>query len=126
VRWVFRPRQTDTCDYDFGASPNIIDLGSGRFLGIGGKDGTYYLLNRLTQNPAGEVVWRTNVVFGGLDGGFYGAAFDEQHHQIFGATGIGDGNPFTLTGLCSPGNPRDAFLQEPSMHALNAFSGNGQ
>jgi outer membrane protein assembly factor BamB len=123
VRWVFRPRQTDTCDFDFGASPNIIDLGSERFLGVGGKDGTYYLLNRLTQNPAGEVIWHTNVVFGGLDGGFFGAAFDEQHQQIFGATGIGDGNPFTLTGLCSPGNPRDTFLQEPSMHALNAADG---
>src|ERR1700730_13622335 len=59
LKWKFRPRETDKCDFDFGASPNIIDLESGRFVGIGGKDGIYYLLNRLTQNPAGEVVWKT-------------------------------------------------------------------
>jgi outer membrane protein assembly factor BamB len=120
LRWVYRPRNTDTCDFDFGASPNIIDFGNGHFLGIGGKDGRYYLLNRLTQNPAGELVWKTKkVVFGGFDGGFFGgAAFDGQH--LYSATGIGDGNPFTLTGLCRPSNPRDTFLQDPSMHALNA------
>ncbi len=120
LRWVFRPRNADTCDFDFGASPNIIDLGNGRFVGIGGKDGRYYLLNRLTQNPAGEVIWKTKkVVFGGFDGGFFGgAAFDGQH--LYSATGIGDGSPFTLTGLCRPSNPRDTFLQDPSMHALNA------
>jgi outer membrane protein assembly factor BamB len=117
LRWVFSPHLKDTrpCDFDFGASPNIIDLVTGRFLGIGGKDGTYYLLDRLT----GEPVWQTNVVFGGIVGGFYGgAAFDGAH--IFSATGVGDGNPFTLTGLCDPSNPRDTFLQEPSVHALNA------
>jgi outer membrane protein assembly factor BamB len=120
LRWVYRPRSTDTCDFDFGASPNVIDLGDGRFVGIGGKDGRYYLLNRLTQNPAGEVVWKTKkVVFGGFDGGFFGgAAFDGQH--LYSATGIGDGSPLTLTGLCRPSNPRDTFLQDPSMHALIA------
>lgn len=122
-KWVFRrltdPTDIHHCDFDFGATPNIIDLGTGRFLGVGGKDGTYYLLDRLTDNPAGEVIWNTNVVFGGIEGGFYGvAAFDGRH--IFSATGIGDGNLFTLTGLCDPRNPRDKFIQEPSMHALNA------
>src|SRR5208337_4853661 len=39
------------------------------------------------------------------------------------ATGLGDGNPFTRTGLCDPANPRDTFIQEPSMHALNAVDG---
>jgi polyvinyl alcohol dehydrogenase (cytochrome) len=120
LKWKFRPRETDKnkCDFDFGASPNIIDLGSGRFVGIGGKDGIYYLLNRVT----GEVVWKSNrVVFGGSLGGFYGAAFDERNQQIFGATGKGDGNAQGL--LCRPSNPRDTFLQEPSMHALNAADG---
>ncbi|MGB6177491.1 MAG: PQQ-binding-like beta-propeller repeat protein [Methylocella sp.] len=119
LRWVFRPRKTDTCDFDFGASPNIIDLANSRNLGIGGKDGTYYLLDRLT----GRVVWARNVVFGGFVGGFYGgAAFDGQH--IFSATGIGDdGNPLTKTGLCSSDlNPLNVF-EEPSIHALNADNG---
>jgi hypothetical protein len=30
------------------------------------------------------------------------------------------GNLFTRTGLCNPQNPRDTFIQEPSMHALGA------
>jgi outer membrane protein assembly factor BamB len=120
LRWVFRPRKTDTCDFDFGATPNIIDLGNGRFLGIGGKDGTYYLLNRLTQKPAGELVWHTNVVFGGTLGGFYGGAFDGA--RIFGATGIGDLDTLHPTKHCTL-DPRDVSLQEPSMHALNALNG---
>lgn len=122
LRWKYRPREKDTCDFDFGATPNIIAFGNRRFVGVGGKDGTYYLLNPLTQNPAGEVVWKTKkVVFGGSLGGFYGAAFDEQHQQIFGATGKGDGNAQGL--LCSPGTPGDTFLQEPSIHALSALTG---
>jgi len=36
------------CDFDFGASPNLIGLGFGHYVGIGRKDGTYYLLDRLT------------------------------------------------------------------------------
>jgi outer membrane protein assembly factor BamB len=55
-------------------------------------------------------------------GGFFGAAaFDGEH--IFSATGIGDGNLFTSTGLCDPSNPRDTFVQEPSMHALDVADG---
>jgi polyvinyl alcohol dehydrogenase (cytochrome) len=121
-RWVFRrptdPTDINHCDFDFGASPNIIDMVHGRFLGIGGKDGTYYLLNRLT----GERVWQTNVVFGGFLGGFYGgAAFDGTH--IFSATGIGDFNPLDPTKRCSS-DPRDILpFQEPSIHALNAANG---
>ena len=124
LRWVFRPRETDPhrCDFDFGATPNVFDRGSNRYVGVGGKDGTYYVLHRLTDNPHGEVAWATNVVFGGMAGGFFGgAAFDGKH--IFSATAIGDGNPFTQTGLCDASNPRDTFIQEPSIHALDAASG---
>ena len=98
------------------------NIGEERYVGIGGKDGTYYLLQRLTESPTGELAWATNVVFGGMVGGFFGAAaFDGEH--IFSATGIGDGNVFTQTGLCDPSNPRDTFMQEPSMHALDAATG---
>jgi polyvinyl alcohol dehydrogenase (cytochrome) len=63
LRWIFRPRETDPdqCDFDFGASPNLIELAGKKFIGIGGKDGTYYLLDRLT----GQSRWATRVVFGG-------------------------------------------------------------
>jgi len=61
VRWAYRPRQGDVCDFDFGASANVIDLGANRWLGVGGKDGTYYVrrvcrrLHRLDclRRPAG-------------------------------------------------------------------------
>jgi outer membrane protein assembly factor BamB len=119
--WVFRPRQTDTCDFDFGATPNVFDIGPQRYVGIGGKDGTYYVLQRLTDDPAGQLVWATNVVFGGMAGGFFGAAaFDGAH--LFSATAIGDYNPPSLS-VCDPSNPRDTPIQEPSMHAFTATSG---
>jgi polyvinyl alcohol dehydrogenase (cytochrome) len=122
--WAFRPRASDPklCDFDFGAAPNLIHTDQGQYVGIGGKDGTYYLLERLARNPAGKLVWARNVVFGGNAGGFFGgAAVDES--RIYSATGIGDGNVFTQTGLCNPQDPRDIFVQEPSMHALDLGGG---
>jgi outer membrane protein assembly factor BamB len=112
LAWFYQPRQTDKCDFDFGASPNIIDLGIfGRFVGLGGKDGTYYLLNE-----SGYLVWKKRIVFGGSVGGFFGgAAFDGQH--IFSATAVGDPPGFFR---CSS-DLRDLPLQEPSMHALNLY-----
>lgn len=121
LRWAYRPRSSDTCDLDFGASPNLITYADRHFVGIGGKDGTYYLLKGRTNDPRGELVWARNVVFGGSAGGFFGAAFDGEH--IFAATAIGDGNIYTQTGLCDPSNPEDTFLQEPSVHALNIQDG---
>jgi outer membrane protein assembly factor BamB len=109
-RWVFRPRQTDTCDLDFGATPNVIVLGAQQYVGIGGKDGTYYVLQRLTEAPAGELVWATNVVFGGMSGGFIGtAAFDGA--QLVGAAGVGDLNAAHPSSVCDPSNPRDTRIR---------------
>ena len=111
LKWAYRPHQTDKCDFDFGASPNIIDLGFARFVGLGGKDGTYYLLNEY-----GFPLWSKRVVFGGSIGGFFGgAAFDGQH--IFSATAVGDPPGFFR---CSS-DLRDVPFQEPSMYALNLF-----
>ena len=127
LRWVFRPRESDPnkCDFDFGASPNLMEAADKKYVGIGGKDGTYYLLDRLTGQPH----WATRVVFGGGIGGFFGgAAFDD--HRIFSATALGDGNVNTQTGLCDPNyhdpaNPNvvDTFVQDPSIHALDAATG---
>ena len=116
VRWAYRPRAGDTCDFDFGASANVIDLGGNTWVGAGGKDGTYYVLNRLTSNRGGELVWRANVVFGGFSGGFIGStAFDGQ--RVYGGTAFGEvGNP---SGVCDPSNPRDTVLQQPTMHAFD-------
>lgn len=120
LAWKFRPRAKDTCDFDFGASPNIIDFGvSGHYVGLGGKDGTYYLLDR----SSGRLIWATNVVFGGSIGGFFGgAAFDGQH--IFSTTAVGDFEPKSPTKVCTnPRAPGDTLTQDPSMHALNVANG---
>jgi len=116
LRWAYRPRQSDTCDFDFGASANIIDIGANLWVGVGGKDGTYYVLNRATKNPGGELVWQSRVVFGGSAGGFIGStAFDGQ--RVYGATAFGElGN---TNGVCDPTDPRDTVLQEPAMHAFD-------
>jgi outer membrane protein assembly factor BamB len=127
LRWVFRPIASDPykCDFDVGAAPNIIKRGASSYIGVGDKNGAYYLL----AEPDGHVVWSTRVVFGGGVGGFFGgAAFDGQ--RLFGATAFGDGNVQTQTGLCDPGfhdpsNPNivDTYVQDPSMHALDLLTG---
>jgi outer membrane protein assembly factor BamB len=127
LRWVFRPVPSDPhkCDFDVGAAPNVIKLGAFSYIGVGDKNGTYYLLFAAD----GHLVWSTRVVFGGGDGGFFGgAAFDGR--RLFSATAFGDGNPQTQTGLCDPGfhNPRnphlvDTYIQDPSIHALDVLTG---
>ena len=116
--WSFRPPRPDpTCDLDFGATANVglAPKGSATFLGVGGKDGTYYSLDPGT----GQLRWSTNVVFGGNAGGFIGTTAYAQG-KVYGSTGIGDiGN----TTVCEPGNPRDTVIQEPSAHAFDARRG---
>jgi hypothetical protein len=94
-------------------------FGNRQYLGEGGKNGTYYLLAR----ESGDLVWSQNVVFGGSSGGFFGAAFDGR--RIYAATALGDGNIATQdpSSLCAASDPRDTFLQEPSMHALGGRGG---
>jgi outer membrane protein assembly factor BamB len=126
-RWVFRPDRKGACDFDFGASPNLIDLDFGRYVGIGGKDGTYYLLDRLSFSPHGRLVWSARVVFGGDEGGFIGSTAVDGS-RVFGATAIGDAhiiNP-NPADLCDPSNPKDTFLQDPSMHALDLLGSHGR
>lgn len=122
--WIFRPPRRDIgCDYDFGATVNVgVDPhGATDFVGAGGKDGTYYSLDPRT----GSLRWKTNVVFGGVAGGFVGtAAYDGA--RIYGSTGIGDFGNFAADGSaihCAPGNPRDTSRQEPGGHSFDASTG---
>ncbi len=123
LAWAFRPpRSDDKCDFDFGATPNggLDAHGNAVFLGVGGKDGTYYSLD--PRN--GRLRWHTNVVFGGFSGGFIAtAAYDGSN--IFGSTAIGDFGRFEHSGnlLCDPSDPRDQAMQEPSVHALDSTTG---
>jgi polyvinyl alcohol dehydrogenase (cytochrome) len=115
--WTFDPRRPDDgCDFDFGGTANT---GRG-FLGVGGKDGTYYSID--PRN--GHLRWKRNVVFGGFSGGFIATtAYDGS--RVYGATAIGDFGRFEGAGDlgCDPGNPSDLPAQEPSLHAFDARSG---
>jgi polyvinyl alcohol dehydrogenase (cytochrome) len=123
LAWLFRPDRVDAdCDWDFGATANegVDGAGNATFLGVGGKDGTYYSLDPAT----GRLRWQTNVVFGGLAGGFIGTpAYDGT--TIFGASALGDFGRFEGFGSlgCDPTDPRDGLVQEPSLHAFDASTG---
>jgi polyvinyl alcohol dehydrogenase (cytochrome) len=123
LAWRFQPHRPDSaCDFDFGASANVgvTTDGTARFLGVGGKDGTYYSLDPTT----GHLRWKTNVVFGGFSGGFIGTtAYDGA--RIVASTAIGDFGRFESNGnqLCDPSSPADTAMQEPSVHALSASRG---
>jgi polyvinyl alcohol dehydrogenase (cytochrome) len=114
--WMTKPPRADVhCDIDFGATVNagLGAPGQARFLGVGGKDGTYYALDPTT----GALTWATNVVFGGSAGGFIGtAAYDGQ--RVYGSTALGD-----VEGPCDPTNPRDTRSQEPTLHVFDARTG---
>jgi polyvinyl alcohol dehydrogenase (cytochrome) len=115
--WQYRPQRSDPhCDLDFGATLNagLDPQGEALFLGVGGKDGTYYSLDPGT----GQLRWSTKVVFGGGAGGFIGTtAYDGGH--VYGSTGLGDFPP----PVCDPSNPADTPLQEPTVHGFDALSG---
>ncbi|MEA2625881.1 MAG: hypothetical protein QOD06_1926 [Candidatus Binatota bacterium] len=106
LAWVHRPREEDTCDYDLGATPNVIDVAGGKYVGSGDKDGSYRLLDRTTGLP----VWSKRVVEGGVAGGFIGStAFDGR--RVYGATALGD--------FPQPQCASTPAFQDPSMHAFD-------
>src|SRR6185369_1299602 len=124
--WHWKPRAIDPDDLDFGATPNLFSIKAGHrrhdVLGVGGKDGTYYTLDRTGVNavsgvrwddadPSALPYWRRNVVPGGSAGGIIGtAAVDEAARRIFFST--------------APGSDEDLLTpQRPTVHALDADDG---
>jgi outer membrane protein assembly factor BamB len=112
--WHWRPREVDPDDLDFGAVPNLFEATIGgavrEVVGVGGKDGTYYVLDRDGVNAiTGKVepYWQTNVVPGGPAGGMIGAA------------SVGEGRVVVATAAgFSVFQP-----QKPSVHAFDASTG---
>ncbi len=114
LAWTWRPREVDPDDLDFGAVPNLFEAEIGGavrdVVGVGGKDGTYYVLDRDGVNEITgtiEPYWQTNVVPGGPIGGVIGAASVGEGIAVF-STGFG----FSIS------RP-----QKPSVHALNLSDG---
>lgn len=126
VRWRWRPREVDNADLAFGAVPNLFDVqmdgASYDVVGVGCKDGTYYVIDRDGVNqdsgvawndadPSGLPYWATNVVAGGALGGVIAtAAADTERRRIYFGTAPGGNN-----NVLSP--------QLPTMHALDMDSG---
>ncbi len=100
-RWRWRPRDVDNEDFGFGGVPNLfttlIDGEERQVVGVGGKDGTYYVLDRDGVNQATGLVepyWRAQVVPGGAIGGIISsAAVGEDKVQFSTAIGIELANP---------------------------------
>jgi outer membrane protein assembly factor BamB len=112
--WRWRPRDVDNDDLGFGAVPNLFtaEIGgeSREVVGLGMKDGTYYLLDRdgtneLTGNV--EPYWRTKVVPGGDIGGIISSAAVGEGKVVF-STAFG-------LDIAAP--------QRPTAWALNASDG---
>jgi polyvinyl alcohol dehydrogenase (cytochrome) len=112
--WRWRPREIDNDDLAFGGVPNLfeveIDGRSRQVVGIGNKDGTYYLLDRDGLNELKgqiEPYWFTKTVQGGPQGG------------IIASAAVGEGRVFFAT---APGfSVFDPQL--PAAWALNANDG---
>jgi cysteine-rich repeat protein len=125
--WHWRPREVDNDDLAFGAAPNLfsIDFGGAMrdVLGVGNKDGTYYVIDRDGINevtsvawndadPSSLPYWRTKLVPGGDIGGILAtAAADQDLRRIYIST---------APGLESDG-PFDP--QRPTVHTLNMDTG---
>jgi len=112
--WRWRPREVDNDDLAIGAVPNLFETeiaGEAReVVGIGVKDGTYYLLDRDGVNEltgAIEPYWQTNTVPGGDFGGIIASA-SVGADKVFFSTAIG-------TDITNP--------QKPSAWALDARTG---
>lgn len=114
VGWTWRPREVDNDDLAFGAAPNLfvatVEGEEREVVGLAGKDGTYYLLDRDGVNElTGEVepYWQRQVVQGGAIGG------------VTGTPAIAEGTVFFGTAI---GESIEEF-QRPSAWALSAGDG---
>lgn len=112
--WTWQPRDVDNDDLAFGAVPNLFEAEIGGavrdLVGIGNKDGTYYVFDRDGVNALTGVIepyWATNVVPGGPIGGIIGSASIGEGVAVF-STGFG-------VSISRP--------QKPSVHALNLNDG---
>jgi len=100
-RWRWRPLDVDNDDLGFGAVPNlfraVIDGEERDVIGVGSKDGTYYVLDRDGVNQVTGVVepyWRTQVVPGGAIGGIIAsAAVGDDRVQFTTAIGLDLADP---------------------------------
>jgi polyvinyl alcohol dehydrogenase (cytochrome) len=112
--WVWRPREVDPEDLSFGAVPNLFSTSIGgverEVVGIGNKDGHYYLLDRDGTNEITgrvEPYWAKRVVPGGAIGG------------ILASAAVGDGRIYVSTAIGTD----ITDPQKPAASALDPSTG---
>lgn len=112
--WVWRPREVDNDDLAFGGVPNLFEIEvDGRtrdVVGVGGKDGLYYVLDRDGVNEVTgriEPYWQTRLVPGGDIGG------------IIASAAVGDGRIWASTAIGTD----LAAMQTPAAWGLDATTG---
>jgi polyvinyl alcohol dehydrogenase (cytochrome) len=75
-KWSYQPRGPSNLDFDFPGAPNLFEIGTQDVVGLGGKDGVYYALDRET----GALIWKVTASKPRVQaknfstGGFIGAA----------------------------------------------------
>jgi polyvinyl alcohol dehydrogenase (cytochrome) len=95
-RWGYQPHEANLDDLDFAGAPNLFEVEGGEAVGLGNKDGAYYVVDRAT----GEPLWDTPVAEPGIPepgsnfstGGFIGPTATDDG-VIVGGTAVG-GAPF--------------------------------
>ncbi|NQX89252.1 MAG: PQQ-binding-like beta-propeller repeat protein [Halioglobus sp.] len=129
VAWVWRPREIDNDDLSFGGVPNLFQISVASLpneesitvdvVGVGNKDGTYYVMDRdgVNQRYTKNIVdhtspdfpyWQTKVVEGGSFSGIIStAAVDQDLGRVYFS------NPYQR--LSDP--------QRPNVHALDIHTG---
>ena len=96
-RWSYQPREDlNGQDWDFAAAPNLFSIGDRLVVGMGSKDGSYYVVDRTD----GELVWTSRAVrqeadddgfaFGGFIGATVVSSDDAGRLVVAGGTAVGD------------------------------------
>jgi outer membrane protein assembly factor BamB len=119
--WYYQPRLVDPYDADFGSTPLLFDRDGKKYLGIGGKDGFYYVIERQRSGVPDTYrlpLWSRRVVMGGFAGGFIGSTATDGT-RIWGATAMFDIPTEAQSTFLTP-NP---FAQPPFLHAFDAATG---
>ena len=100
-KWSFQPRGPSNNDFDFAGAPNLFEANGQALVGLGGKDGVYYALDRVT----GKLVWKR--------AGRRGQACVAEllDRRFIGATAVADG---LVVGGTAIGGPC------PCLHGIDA------
>ena len=105
VRWSYQPHEPNRDDLDFAGAPNLLDVDGRAAVGLGNKDGAYYVVDRET----GEALWSTRVAEPGIPE----PGSDYSTGGFIGPTALADG---VIVGGTAVGGA-------PYLHAIDAASG---